>query len=160
MWEPPNVGLTYAHSHFENLQRDPDEVFRFIWQNRNLLGVHEDAYTRVISVRPCLRVGPDGFALRETVSEYVQMIDLRARELADLGIQKPEGMDDGLLIRLYGGGTLIFDEYCRLKYHVRNKIRNAERQTQRLKYLWRFGFFQEGADAQRSFADMHRMRFV
>jgi hypothetical protein len=160
MWEPPNVGLTYAHSHFENLQRDPDEVFRFIWQNRNLLGVHEDAYTRVISVRPCLRVGPDGFALRETVSEYVQMIDLRARELADLGIQKPDGMDDGLLIRLYGGGTLIFDEYCRLKYHVRNKIRNAERQTQRLKYLWRFGFFQEGADAQRSFADMHRMRFV
>jgi hypothetical protein len=88
------------------------------------------------------------------------MIDLRARELADLGIQKPEGMDDGLLIRLYGGGTLIFDEYCRLKYHVRNKIRNAERQTQRLKYLWRFGFFQEGADAQRSFADMHRMRFI
>jgi hypothetical protein len=160
MWEPPNAELTYAHSHFENLQRDTDEVFRFIWQNRHALGVHEDAYTRVISVRPCLRVGPDGFALRETVSEYVQMIDLRARELANLGIQKPEGMDDGLLIRLYGGGTLIFDEYCRLKYHVRNKIGNVERQTQRLKYLWRFGFFKEGSEAQRSFADMHRMRFV
>jgi hypothetical protein len=160
MWEPPSPDLDYAHSHFENLQRDPDEVFRFIWQNRQKLGVHEDAYTRVISVRPCLRVGPDGFALRETVSEYVQMIDLRARELAELGIQKPKGMDDGLLIRLYGGGTLIFDEYCRLKYDVRNKIRNIERQTQRLKYLWRFGFFKEGAEAQRSFADMHRMRFV
>jgi len=160
MWEPPNVDLTYAHSHFENLQRDFDEVFRFIWQNRHALGIHNDAYTRVISVRPCLRVGPDGFALRETVAEYMQMIDLRARELEDLGIQKPEGMDDFLLLRLYGGGAMVFDEYCRLKYHVRNRIGNVERQSQRLRHLWHFGFFKEGADAQRSFADMHRMRFA
>jgi hypothetical protein len=160
MWEPPNVELTYAHSHFENLQRDADEVFGFIWQNRRALGLHDDAYTRVISVRPCQRVGPDGFALRETAAEYVQMIDLRARELDDLGIAKPEGMDDDLRLRLYGGGALIFDEYCRLKYQVRNKIGNVERQTERLKYLWHFGFFKEGGEAQRSFADMHRMRFA
>jgi hypothetical protein len=159
MWEPPNVDLTYAHTHFDNLQRDADEVFRFIWQNRQKLGLHEDAYSRVISVRPCLRVGLDGFALRETVAEYVQVIDLRAKELANLDIQKPEGMEDDRLLRLYGGGALIFDEYCRLKYHVRNKIANVERQTQRLKYLWRYGYFKDGAEAQRNFAEMHRMRF-
>ncbi|MFN7992116.1 MAG: hypothetical protein U0Q18_00850 [Bryobacteraceae bacterium] len=160
MWEPPNVHLTYAHSHFENLQRDADEVFRFVWQNRRALGLHEEAYTRVISVRPCLRVGPDGFALRETVAEYIQMIDLRAMELADLGIEKPERMSDSKRIRLYGGGALVFDEYCRLKFHVRNKIGNVERQTHRLRYLWRFGYFKEGSDAQRSFAEMHRMKFA
>lgn len=160
VWEPPGVTLTYDHSHFESLQREPDEVFRFIWQNRVALGLHEDAYTRVISVRPCLRVGPDGFALRETVAEYIQMIDLRARELKELDIEKPDGMKEDMTLRLYGGGALVFDEYCRLKYHVRNKIGNTERQTQRLKYLWRYGYFNPGSDAQRSFAEMHRMRFA
>ena len=74
-------------------------------------------------------MGPDGFALRETVAEYIQMIDLHCRELEELSVDKPEGMSDDQSIRLYGGGVMIFDEYCRLKYHVRNKIGNAERQT-------------------------------
>jgi hypothetical protein len=40
-------------------------------------------------------------------------------------------------VTLYGGGALIFDEYGRLKFHVRNKILNSDRQTRRLRYLWR-----------------------
>jgi transcriptional regulator with AAA-type ATPase domain len=40
-------------------------------------------------------------------------------------------------VTLYGGGVLILDEYGRLKFHVRNKILNFERQTRRLRYLWR-----------------------
>ncbi len=160
VWEPPNVAITYEHFHFESLQREADEIFRFVWQNRTALGLHGDAYTRVISVRPCLRVAPDGFALKETVAEYVQMIDLRAKELTELHIKKPDEMPDDLTLRLYGGGTLIFDEYCRLKYHVRNKIGNVERQTDRLKYLWRYGYYNEQAEKEKSFAEMHRLKFT
>jgi len=158
-WEPPGVTLDYDRSHFESMQKDPDEIFQFLWLNRQALGLHENAYTRVISVRPCLRVGPDGFALRETVSEYIQMIDLRARELEELNIETPDGMSDDQSLRLFGGGVMIFDEYCRLKYHVRNKIGNAERQTHRLRFLWRYGYFNQPTD-QKSFASMHRMRFA
>lgn len=159
VWEPPGITLDYEQSHFDSMQKDPDEVFRFIWVNRHVLGLHENAYTRVISVRPCLRVGPDGFALRETIAEYIQMIDLHCHELDELNIDKPEGMSDDQSIRLFGGGVMIFDEYCRLKYHVRNKIGNAERQTHRLKYLWRYGYFNQLA-GEKTFASMHRMRFA
>ena len=51
----------FDRTRFESLTRDPDEVFRFIWENRHALGLSEGAYTRVLSVRPCLRVAPDGF---------------------------------------------------------------------------------------------------
>ena len=39
------------------------------WENQDALGVQTDAYAKVISVRPCLRTGVDGFVLRETVAE-------------------------------------------------------------------------------------------
>ncbi len=156
-WEPPK-GVRYDRTHFESMQRDPDEVFRFIWENRKTLRLFEDAFTRVLSVRPCVRIGPDGFALRETVAEYVQMLDLEAHELRSLKIDVPAGMPADESVKLYGGGALIFDEYGRLKYHVRNGIDDAERQTQRLKYLWEYGFFRSGASAFRNFAALHRQR--
>ena len=160
LWEPPDDEIKYDRIHYAALQSEPDEVFRFIWHNRGALKVHEEAYTRVISVRPCLRVGPDGFSLRETVAEYVQTIELRASELSDLGITKPPEMDGAQRLLLQGGGSLIFDEFCRLKYHVRNRIANAKRQTERLDYLWRSGYFlAERAGEFNNFASMHRMRF-
>jgi len=88
-------------------------------------------------VRPCQRTGADGFVLRETVAEYVQRIDLQAGELKRAGIGAPKGMPREQDVTLYGGGVLILDEYGRLKFHVRNKILNSERQTRRLRYLWR-----------------------
>jgi hypothetical protein len=51
--------------------RDPEEVFRFIWENRRALKVREDSYIEVQSVRPSIRIGPDGFVLHETVAEYI-----------------------------------------------------------------------------------------
>src|SRR5581483_4842578 len=89
IWEPPPDSLTYDRTHFESMQRDPDEVFRFIWENRKVLDLFEDAYSHVLSVRPCMRVAPDGFVLRETVAEYMQMITLAASELRSLGITAP-----------------------------------------------------------------------
>jgi hypothetical protein len=140
------------------MQRDPDEVFRFIWENRKELGLWENAYTYVQSVRPCLRLGPDGFVLRETVAEYIQMLDLRASELRKLRIATPADMPSDTAATLYGGGALVFDEFGGLKFHARNRILNQERQARRLEYLWQFGFFNKGSSALRRFAYMHRQR--
>jgi len=158
LWDPPQSGLNYSRTHFESMQRDPDEVFRFIWDNRKALRLYDEAYSRVLSVRPCLRIGHDGFALRETVVEYMQRINLQASELKVMQIRLPDGMPKTEEVTLYGGGALIFDEYGRLKYHVRNRVNHRERQTQRLKFLWEYGFFSSGASAFRSFSYMHRQR--
>ncbi len=158
-WEPPQGELVYTRTHFESMQRDPDEVFRFVWENRSVLGLCEDAYSRVHSVRPCLRIGPDGFPLRETVVEYIQILKLRARELARVRIRPPKGMPRDQEVTLYGGGALIFDEYGRLKFHVRNSILNARRQAARLDYLWKSGFFHQSGPRLR-FAALHRQRVL
>lgn len=160
IWELPDGRLSYGRTHFESMQRDPDEVFRFVWENRKALGLYEDAYSRVLSVRPCLRVGPDGFLLRETVAEYIQMVDLTAAALRRLKIEKPQGMPDDQEVRLFGGGALIFDEYGRLKYHVHNSLRNSGRQQERLRHLWDFGYFRRSPESFRNFAAVHRRRAV
>jgi hypothetical protein len=160
-WDGCNANLTYDRSHFESMLRDPDEVFRFIWENRKELALEDQAYTKVISVRPCLRIGLDGFALRETVAEYIQMVTLQAQELQlyfDPPIGKPDAMPAEQEVTLYGGGTLIFDEYGKLKYHVFNRLNNSIRQTPRLKYLWKCGYFQDPDAAQNAFARLHLRR--
>ncbi len=160
VWEPPGEELCYSLTHFESMQRDPDEVFRFLWENRKPLALCEDAFSRVISVRPCLRIGPDGFPLRETVAEYVQIINLCAAELARYEIDVPTGMPLSTPVTLYGGGALIFDEYGRLKYHVRNRIENCKRQSVRLQHLWMYGFFEIGASSLQRFSRMHQMKMM
>jgi len=136
VWEPPEGRLRYDRSHLDSLQRDPDEVFRFLWENRKALGVREGADTYVQSVRPAMRVGRDGFVLRETVAEYIQRMRLSASSLKSLALRTPKGMPADHPVTLWGGGALIFDEFGRLKVHVRNRIDNAERQNRRLAYLW------------------------
>ena len=157
--EPPEQKLNYSRTHFESLLRDPEEVFRFLWENRGALRLYEGAFTRVQSVRPCLRIAEDGFALRETVAEYVQILRLTAKEIAGLGIKVPEGLPpDPEEILLYGGGVLLFDEYGRLKFHIHNRVDNAELQGRRLRALVEFGYFNKGASALRRFSHMHRLR--
>lgn len=159
-WEGCDAKLTYDRSHFESMMREPDEVFRFIWENREALKLHDQAYTKVISVRPCMRIGPDGFALRETVAEYIQMMTIQAQELQyfDPPIGKPEGLDGNREVTIYGGGALIFDEYGRLKYHVNNRVENVARQTPRLKYLWKYGYFDAASGTRTAFAQLHLNR--
>ncbi|MEK6335533.1 MAG: hypothetical protein AABM67_11335 [Acidobacteriota bacterium] len=156
-WDTWHKEIYYDRSHFESMLRDPDEVFRFVWENRKELALVAKAYTKVISVRPCLRIGPDGFALRETVAEYIQMVTLQAQELQlfDPPIGKPDAMQPDQEVTIYGGGSLIFDEYGRLKYHVSNRLSNSTKQTPRLKYLWKCGYFQDPDSAQNAFARLH-----
>jgi hypothetical protein len=159
-WEAPEVKLDYSRTHFESMKQDPDEVFRFLWDNRAGLGLCEDAYTRVQSVRPCLRLSTDGFLLRETVAEYVQILNLDCSELRKFGIKTPAKMPGQTAVTLYGGGALIFSEYGQLKYHVRTRVLNKTRQSERLEYLWDSGFFESDDQDQRRFSEMHRLRLM
>lgn len=156
-WEPAPSGLSYRNIHLDSMRSAPDEVFRFIWQNAEALNVNKEAYSRVLSVRPTRRVSQDGFMLEETVAEHHQTIILKARELKRLEIKKPIGMPSDFEVRLRGGGTLIFDEFGRLKYHIHNDIVDAKRQSRRLKDLWALGIF----DARsRDFSQIHRSRAI
>lgn len=156
-WKPPKGDFDYSRTHFEPMQRDEDEVFHFVIENRKKLNLDPEPFTRVTSVRPCTRVGPDGFVLRETVCEYVQTLETLASELPDLDIRKPRGMPDDQKVTIYGGGILIFDEYGRLKFHIYNRFRSTF-QTTRLKYLWEYGFFTPASAARRRFSSLHRQR--
>jgi hypothetical protein len=88
-WSPAPPNLRYDRVRFESMRSDKDEVFRFLWENRNELELQTDAYARILSVRPCLRTGIDGFVLRETVAEYYQVARLTPSELEDRKIPPP-----------------------------------------------------------------------
>ncbi len=153
-WEPPRAEVSLARNHFESLKHDPDEAFQFVWENRVALELHPEAHTWVSSVRPVTRVDIDGFTLRETVAEYVQLLDVRARELAQLGIKRPTGMPPDTRVRLNGGGVLVFNEFGQLKFHIGSGVASPK-QSERLAYLWGRGFFSEKRAALRRFARLH-----
>lgn len=157
--------ITHERTHFESMTRDYDEVFRFVWENRKALGLSDVAYTRILSVRPCVRIAPDdGFPLRETIAECMQQLRLEAGRLRLLGIEKPPEMPDQQEVSLEGGVTLIFDEYGRLKFAISKRLHDATRpevqarQSKRLQDLWRYGHYRKGASLTRRFSAMHRQR--
>jgi hypothetical protein len=144
-------------------------VFRFIWENRKALKVRDDSYIEVESVLPSIRIGPDGFVLHETVAVYVQILTIEARELKrKLRIAPPAGVDRDRRIRVFGGGTLIFDEYGQLKYHIPDRLDDLEkdRQATRLQRLADIGFFDKPPEpralsgSQSFFAQLHRRRMA
>lgn len=160
-WDPPPEeasNLVYDRTHFDNMKSDPDELFRFVWENRGAFKLHDQAHTRVLSVRPCTRIGRDGFILRETVAEYHQSLKLYARELSKLKVTMPRGMPADTEITLYGGNAVIFDEYGHVKYNVGKSILDSKRQSKRLAYLWKHGAFDAGSGKERSFSKLHLRR--
>ncbi len=159
-WDPPppHAAFVYDRTHFENMRSDPDELFRFLWENKAHFKLHNDAHTRVLSVRPCIRVGRDGFSLRETVAEYHQTLKLYAGELSQLGIRKPKDMPRDKEVTLYGGNTVIFDEYGHVKYNIGKSIMDTARQSERLAYLWSHGGIDAGAWKDRAFSRLHVRR--
>jgi hypothetical protein len=159
-WDSPEASeFKLSGVRLARLQRDPATAFRFIWENRTALKLDKEAYTQVTGVQPVVRVGRDGMLLTETVVEYVQTLKVWSDELKQLGIGKPSEMKSRRLITLYGGGSLIFDEYGRLKYRITSGVR-SNKQTKRLKALWKGGYFaQESAPSSQSrIASLHRRR--
>jgi hypothetical protein len=165
LWKRTDVKLTTQGVRFGNLQTDPTEMFRLVWANRRHLSLDIGAYTRIASVRPCLRIGPDdGMPVRETVAECTQYLALTAAELRQMRLRKPIGMPDDTKVVLEGGSTLILDEYGVLKFEIHNRL--AHRGDEhglavaqgRLDYLWEQGFFDKGASFAARLSTLHRER--
>ncbi len=155
VWEPPEgKEFTLAGVHFERMQRDPTEVFRFIWENKASLRIEPSAFTRVISVRPVTRTSNDGAVLRETVVEYVQQLNVFGNELKALGIECPRGIAGNQMVRLFGGGTLIFNEYGLLKFHIGTGVA-SEKQSERLRSMAERGYFARGGARRFGLAGLH-----
>lgn len=159
-WDPPLPGrFTHAGIHFDLMRRSPQEVFRFVWENKAALRIEPNAFTRVTSVRPVMRISNDRTALCETVVEYVQEVSIFAGELAAFGIARPHGMPASHRVTLYGGGTLIFNEFGLLKFHIGTGVASA-RQTERLESLWQRGYFTKRRDSSMQIANLHRDRVL
>ncbi|OWQ90385.1 hypothetical protein CDN99_13600 [Roseateles aquatilis] len=150
--------VQYRRTNFESMLRDPEEVFRFIWENRGVLRVDERSYTEVVSVRPSVRVGPEGFLLRETVCEYISRANIFGAELgAACGVDpRPPGVDANTALTVYGAGTLVFDQYGQLKYQIARHMDDAPWQRKRLEYL--FGTTPDDPEIGNAFANLHRLR--
>lgn len=152
--------LIYENLSFAALRTDRDEVFRFIWQNADLLGIVRGYYLHVDAVRPAVRVGPDGLVVNEAIADYVQTLNVTASEAEALGIAVPADLDRATQIQLWGGGTIIFDQFGMAKLHQRKPLDDWERQSRRLDYLLRHGFFDTSGRLGFSFGTPLGMRFA
>lgn len=153
-----NEQIQYRNSHFDSMLRDAEEVFRFLWENREVLQIDERAYTEVVSVRPSLRFGPDGFILRETVCEYTSRVNLFGAEFRSVFREpRPEWLKTTDAVTVYGAGTLIFDQYGRIKYHIQRPLDDARWQVRRLQWLYGPGVERAPEDAA-DFTRIHRAR--
>lgn len=155
--------LYYDHVNATALRTNPDEVFRFVWQNLDALGLRPDYELEVAAVRPAVRVGPDGLLVEEVVADYVQVLDLTGTQAGERGIGLPHSVSGDTPIQIWGGGTLIFDQFGRLKFHQRKPLDDWDRQTRRVAYLARRGLFDTrnrlgfslGSARGLHFADLH-----
>src|SRR5207302_2325346 len=96
-------------------------------------------------VQPTVRVGPDGFVVNEIVAVYIQSIDGTPEELCaharqsvkpgEPGLELPDDLPPGARVKLWGGGTLIFDQFGRAKYHESKPLHDSARQSKRVAYL-------------------------
>jgi hypothetical protein len=175
IWNPAPEGLRYERVRFESMQSDEDEVFRFMWENRQALEVREGAHTKVLSVCPSRRVGEDGFVLRETIAVYYQVarltddecharkirlpehyLEVLRRERRDKGRRRrslagvPEGgsrdTDESLgALTAVYGGGVLVFDEFGKLKYHVNNDVFGSRQTARLAYLWEAGLLRTGA---------------
>lgn len=162
----------YDHFNYDALKSQPDEIFRFLWENAELFGLPTAYYTSVDDVQPSVRVGIDGFIVREVVVTYSQEVETSAREMAAVArdnpgtgrLVLPAGLDAETPVQIRGCGMVIFDQFGRPKYHQRKALFDWERQSRRLNYLvrngrsdgiGRFGF-SPGTPLGQRFAEAHR----
>jgi hypothetical protein len=154
--------MVHSRTHFDSMLRDREEVFRFVWENRENLQISTLGYIEVQSVRPSVRISPEGFVLKETIAEYLETLTLNAGELRKLEVEVPEELRDWSRVTLLGGGTIVFDEYGQVKYQIASHLlRTAEdrkRQGRRIRHLFERGFFDQPSDGSSRFAMMHMVR--
>ena len=137
-WQPfqPKNPLEYRRSNYAAMTRSKDELFRFIWENRDSLNIDPRAFTEVVSIDTVQRLGPDGIALNETICQYIQRAEIFASECqSTLGCARPAGTSTTERVTAFGGGVLILDQYGQVKYHINNPLHGGGRQGRRLVHL-------------------------
>ncbi|MGU3498026.1 hypothetical protein [Mycobacterium sp. C31M] len=175
-WLPPDTATDLERSgvHFSALQTDDTEMFRHVWSNRDNLHLNPQAFTRITSVRPCVRSTPDdGFQVRETVVECTQYLKIAAGELPAYGLAPLPKLDPDTQIELRGGSTLILDEYGDLKFEISDKLpsplavdpsptpdrqRRIRRWDARITYLYQARSLTDGPRSVHALAARHRDR--
>lgn len=154
----------YQGMNFAAMRNDAHEVFRFIWRNAGQFGLNTGYYTHVEAVQPGQRVGPDGLVITESVANYVQMLELTAGELQQMAhMPLPDGVTAGTRLQIFGGGTLVFDQFGRAKLHIHKPLDDWARQLRRLDYLHRACFYDKshrlgfsyGEARGQTFAELH-----
>ena len=161
VWDPgvDNSTLKFNMSNMDAMRWNPEAMFKFIWENFETLGLVPDMFTRVNSVRPVWRIGPNGFVLRETVVEYYQLMNnASVNDLRSLGIKSPRWMTKNKTIKLVAGGTLIFDEFGRLKFHIHNRVVRSTLNKDGTKRLNSVAVFRPDSIQIKSFDQLHRSR--
>ena len=131
----------YERMNYALLRSDPDEVFRFVWDNAPVFGIDRRYRLHVDSVRPSMRVGPNGLVVAEVVADYVQSLELTAAELGRKGVSLPAGIEPGTQLQVWGGGVLVFDQFGRAKLHQAKRLDDWGRQAERIAYLYERGLF-------------------
>lgn len=159
-WDPPtpygDYKLRYGFSGHAEMTWDREAIMRFLWENRDALRVNADALTSVNFVKPSVRTGPDGFLLRETIVEYMQLLDVTGVDLEALEIRQPDDMPNDATVRLLGGGTLVFDDYGNLKFHIGSGVASGK-QSEHVAATWRAPAEKLGF---RQFEALHRQRII
>ncbi|MDP9343478.1 MAG: hypothetical protein M3Q23_15580 [Actinomycetota bacterium] len=168
---PPSLvpvdAYTYRDFNYMALRSEPEEAFRFLWENAGLLGIDRSYYFKVEDVLPAVRIGPDGFVVSESVVDYVQQLEAT---LADLRVLAPEefaplsALTGDTPVKVWGGGSIIFDQFGRVKHHQFKRLGDWDRQARRLQYLVRRGIkdtegrygFTSGGPAGMRFALLHQ----
>lgn len=134
----------YERMNFTLLRSDRDEVERFLWENAEVFGLDRAWQTRVEFVRSSVRPGPDGLIVSEVLTDYVQRLQLEAREAKKMGVELPEGLNPKTPLELWGGGVVVFDQFGRAKLHQRKPLADWDRQSRRLAYLASHGLSDRG----------------
>jgi hypothetical protein len=138
---------SYRNFSYWALRSDPSEAFRFIWDNAGLLGVAAPYFVHVENVRPSVRIGPRGFVVSETVIDYVEELIIRRDDLVQLArttepaFEVPGQIPSDAKLKIWGGGSIILDEFGGLKFHHHKPLMDWGRQQRRLEYLLRQGMW-------------------
>ena len=127
--------LSYRGTNASALRSDRTEISRFIWQNADVLEIDRRWYTEVVDVSPVTRTGPDGLLLNEVVATYVQQLEAPKDWLVGQQLNGADDLADRAVLRMFGGGALVFDQFGRLRLHHTKPLFDLARQAVRLRRL-------------------------
>ena len=132
---------TYRGFNYVALRSETAEVFRFIWENAEDLGIDRSYYLKVEDVLP---VGPGRSRwLRASPNRSPTTSSSWKRPSRTFGCSPPRSSrrlrrsPEATRVKLWGGGSIIFDQFGRVKYHQSKPLNDWGRQSRRLQFLLR-----------------------